>query len=297
MEPDERNPAGDQIYTGEVHRGVWQVSAAHPPVSAADLSAARDLFAAACDGAALPVSDEEAPEVMEAAARAIFMEDDEPEHRDGALWVEGSHRYLAALIFRQRFARVWDVEQAVADELADWEEYHEIDDDLGLGDFAPEQGEVLLEGEWSTFYRAEMVGWQGLSADDVAAMDGRMAELGLEPLGDLVAEAAGPIVLRGYGAAGANLHATWMVGGFDTRVIDLFTTFEGGGSLTTTTNPMAFPDEAAGVYKDSHPGMAPAELKARHDARLRELAAEGRVATETTPELLALARSIDEFMA
>lgn len=296
FDPDEAvNPAGNQIYSGEVHGGVWQISACHPAVSAEDLSAACALFAAAREP--LPVSDAEAAAVTEAASQDVFMEGVAVVHQDGAVSVEEAHRYLAALVFRQRFRHVWDVERAEADDLAEWKEY--IDDDV-FGDFAadePERGEVLLNGSWSTFFRTEMVGWQGLSEDDVAAMDGKMKALGLEPLGDLVAEAAGPIVLRGYGAARATLHATWMVGAFNTRVIDLFTTFEEGGSLTTTTNPMAFPDEAAGVYKDSHPNLAPDALQERHDRRLKELAAQGRTPAEAEPDLLALARSIDEFMA
>ena len=60
---------------------------------------------------------------------------------------------------------------------------------------------------------------------------------------------------------------------------------------------MAFPDEAAGVYKVSHPDLAPAGLRERHDWWLEKLAEDGREPAAAEPDLLALARSIDEFMS
>ena len=292
---DDINTAGNHIYSGVVRQGILELSAAHPPVSAQDLQQACDLFAAACQGEALPVSDEEAAAVLEAAQKDIFLEDEALVHRDGALTAEDAPCHMAVRIFRQRFRHAWDVEQAEAAELELWEEYH--DDPFGSDlDDAPPVDEVLLEGSWSTFHGGTMEGWQGVTAEDLASMDARMKGLGLEPLGDLVALAAGSIVLRGYGAADAPLFATWMVGAYNIRVVDLFTTFKGKGSLTTTNNPVVVPNEPASVYKQSFPGLEPDRLFEQHKEKLASLADEGHTPGAHEPDLIALARSIDEFM-
>ncbi len=291
MEAFQVNTAGDHLYRGKMRSGAWQVEACYPPASREDLEQACALFAFACRGEPLPVSDEEAEAVLAAVEKDIYLHEEEIEHRGGALVPDESPRFLATQVFRQRFRHVWDVEQGEAIELALYKDFYEdpLDDE-------PPRGEVLQKGGWSTFYHSTMEGWQGLTAEDVAAMDGRMKEIGLEPLGDMVAEAAGAIVLRAYGSPGARLLATWMVGAFDTRVVDMFTTFEEGGSLTTTTNPVVFSDEPAGLFKQKLLGGTPAQLFKMHREKLLELGEQGRAAAEQEVTLEGVARSIDEFM-
>ena len=293
---DEVNTAGNQIYAGRITGGQWQVTAACPAVPSRHLRQACELFAAACRGEALEISEEEGADLQDAAGTDLFLEGCHLEFGEGTVMAEDCPRHLAALIFRHRFREVWDVEQAEAAELKLWQE---LDDDVFGCDFDddPGLGEVLLEGSWSTFHHGTMEGWQGLTPEDVAAMDAEMKGLDLEPLGDLVALAAGSIVLRGYGAAGATLYGTWMVGAFDTRVVELFSTFQEAGSLTTTSNPVAICDEAAAVFKQSFPGQEPQQLFQHHQQRLEELMGQGHVVVEAEPDLAALARSIDEFMA
>ena len=288
----EVNTAGNHLYSGVLRHGAWEVSAAHPAASRKDLEQACALFAAACQGEALPVTDEEAAGVQKATKKDIFMEDDPIIHQEGALSLESEpFRHLAALVFRQRFRHVWDVDQAEAAEQELWDSVS--DDPLGE---EPELGEILLHGSWSTFHHGTMEGWQRITAKEMATMDAQMKDLGLEPLGDLVAASVGNIVLRGYGASGATLYGTWMVGVFDTRVVDLFTTFEQGGSLTTTSNPVVLSDKDTGVFKQSFAAASPDKLYQQHQQKLEELTKQGRTPTEAEPDLIALARSIDQFM-
>lgn len=152
-------------------------------------------------------------------------------------------------------------------------------------------GEVLFEGKAGTYT-------DGTFEDEAALEEiGKgMAELGLEPLGDFVLDRFGGVRVRGWAGAGLPFHAIAHRSAFSALTVDLYTRFDDGTSLTTST--IAAPEHPErGVFRRSRAAGTVKELHETHLEGIEEHARAGRSPVEPETTLLGVIEAIDEFLA
>lgn len=293
--------AGRQRYRGTVSKGVWRIEETYPRVTVAALREALELAAQARAGAALTLRS--ASEAREVHARVMkedaFLFESDPLTVDGArLVLAAPHEALLTMVgqhaFRHRYAAVWSIPPD-EDEGEEADPFAQLAAALSRSIAAPTSREVLLEGAFSVYRRADLLALQTVDPAEVAATDRAMADLGFVLLGDLVCEKAGDVVIRGYAQPqGGDTWAVLMVGTLGQGGFDLSTDLAGGGSLTTTTTPGQKDDARRRSWKRSFPAGTPlAALWRAHRERLASLTKKAGEPVAVTADLAALAAAID----
>ncbi|NIP60856.1 MAG: hypothetical protein GWM92_20580 [Gemmatimonadetes bacterium] len=152
-------------------------------------------------------------------------------------------------------------------------------------------GEVLFEGWAGTYHDGTF--------EDEAGLEGvgaGMAELGMEPLGDFVLDRFGGVQVRGWAGAGLPFHGIVHKSAFSGLTVDLYTRFDDGTSLTTST--IAAPEDPEhGIFRRSRAGGSVEELHETHMEALAEHAEAGRAPVEPGTTRLGVIEAIDEFLA
>ncbi|MCE7869335.1 hypothetical protein DYH09_03045 [bacterium CPR1] len=154
-------------------------------------------------------------------------------------------------------------------------------------------GELILKGKKSAYHRSSLVDLPWLTEEDVDLADRELAELGYEPVGDLMADAMAGAMLRGYCRPGGTAWASITTGAQGEFIREFFSNCEDGSSLTTTTLPEAEARPARKLLKLSCPELEVRELLAAHEAELKKL---GLKPGPTGSDLIALAADVDDYL-
>jgi hypothetical protein len=182
---------------------------------------------------------------------------------------------------------------------------------------APHGPELVYQGERSAFRRANMselqprAGLTGLfralyPAHDlgpprdlreaVRRVDEAMAKCGLAPMGDMVCEVFGEVVIRGYAGEAGDAHGLLYAGTTGQFAYEFNTQFGDGSSHTTSINPGADHPEIKSVH--SHfPGSSVEHLFERHRKAITARAESGVRPADHPRDLAVLAARIDDFLA
>jgi hypothetical protein len=229
--------------------------------------------------------------------------------------------YLALHVFRDRFAEgPWDVRSGAQAEREADEEFEKMLAAIGNKldqAFAAPRGETLVfQGRRSAFRSADIRAVKskvnladlfrrlypardpGDSLDlqeAVARVDGAMVSEGLESMGDMVCEAFGDIVLRGYGRAAGDLYGLAYAGTMGQFLYEFNTRFSDGSSITTSIHHGQNRKEIKSRHAQ-FPNASVEELLAHHVAAVEKHTV-GDVKPEPHPMSLAtLAERIDDFL-
>jgi hypothetical protein len=291
---DAKAEAARMRFRGTVRGGAWQIEEAWPEAPCEAIRGAVDLTVAVEAGQGLMARDEEeAAAIAEGAARHPML-DHRGTRREGLLFTRDSwaERYLALVIFRLRYARIWNTKPFEEEDDEMFEEWSETESALA----APHAEEVLLDGRAARFYAADLRQLAKLDRDALAQAEEGMRAIGLEPVGDVCCDRAEAVVVRGYGAQGRLGWGAHMQAIDGQAYTEFVTRFADGSHLTTCNNPNAesFPDSA--LYSRVYEGANVAQLQARHVDGMERLANHrGTVPAVIEPTLLGLARAMDDY--
>lgn len=290
--------AGRQRYRGRVTKGVWRIEEGYPRLTETALREALELAAQARGGTALTLhSPKEAQDVHARVMREdAFLFESNPLTVDGERLVLATpHEALLTMVgqhvFRKRYPTLW----SVPDEDEDEDPFADFAAALTKQLAAPATREVLFEGAFSVYRRADLLALETADPDEVQATDAAMTDLGFVHLGDLVCEKAGDVVIRGYAQPrDGDTWAVLMVGTLGQGGFDLSTDLASGASLTTTTTPGQEHDMRRKSWKWSFPpDTPPATLWRAHRERLAQMTKNFGAPLPVTADLAALARAID----
>ena len=225
-----------------------------------------------------------------------------------------------------------DDESDQADEAADLDEEtgddEDDDDDVDFDELiadigakvsralaAPHGAELVYQGERSAFRRANMGDLKprtGLTdlfralypahdlgpprdlREAVRRVDEAMAKCGLAPMGDMVCEVFGEVVIRGYAGEAGDAHGLLYAGTTGQFAYEFNTQFGDGSSHTTSINPGTDHPEIQS-YHSHFPGASVEHLFERH--RKAVAGRDGVRPAEHPRDLAVLAARIDEFLA
>ena len=127
-----------------------------------------------------------------------------------------------------------------------------------------------------------------------ASVDAALAALGFAPIGNLICERLGDVKVRGFARSGP-IYGVYLRSLMSSGVVEFFTSFEDGATLTTSTNDgQELPHKR--LFKRCLADAEPAELLAAHEEVVAEIAGQGAAPVEIAPTLEGLARSIDDYM-
>jgi ankyrin repeat protein len=128
------------------------------------------------------------------------------------------------------------------------------------------------------------------------AVDADMTELGFLALGDLVSDRIKDVLVRGYGAEGAEAVAVWNLGPFG-GARDFVSTLDDGSSLTTTTHEETRTSAARRSYARALVDAPSWVLHHKHALRVARRAAALSARPQRAPATLAgLAAALDAFL-
>lgn len=183
-------------------------------------------------------------------------------------------------------------------------DHEDVELDLGdlfgvtTGDWP--QGDVVHEAASGRVYvavRSDLLG------NDVVATTGPMLEAferaGATRVGDLVCDASPTILIRGVADERARWFGVLVVPPYVEVVVEVYSRFADGSSLTTTTNPFAgLGGPGLGIYREPLPaGTPPDELVRAHERAVAEHELEKATSVELVrPDLVGLAAAFDEFL-
>jgi hypothetical protein len=284
--------SGDMRFRGTVSRGVWRLTHASPKAPADTLAAALALFTRSLGRAPFEAaSAAEASAIVALAARGGQFSDDVPVAAGRTIRVaDGLRPYLAMVAFRHRFARgPWDARSAQAADEADAAEWADLANEL-TGLFAAPRDEALVHQGKRSAFRAADISKVKAARGKVAAIDAAMAAGGLRPLGDMVCEVFGDLVIRGYRSDAGDAYGMLYAGTTGQLVYELYTAFRDGSTLTTSINQGAGKGKARFVHL---PDASVETVVARHAAAVTRSRARPQ---QHAPELAGLAREIDAYL-
>lgn len=159
---------------------------------------------------------------------------------------------------------------------------------------APTTGVLVLEGRRGRYYEADPE-LRHLSAGSVGQ---RMAAVGYELVGGLLAERFRRVLVRGFARLGGQTYGLLLLPPENYRVIEFYTRFADGSSLTSTNHPGPGDDPSRMIFRRRHSredGVADLEGRHREDVGAHA-AARGTTALECVPTLRGLAEALDEFL-
>lgn len=300
---DDEGDAGKQRYRGTVKKGVLRLDLAYPAVNAALLREALALAREAREGKALTMRS--AREAEELRTKVMASSDGCLFTGKSALVADGAALRLAqpddafltiaaAYVFRARWSTVWPVAAEEEDEDGP-DALEQLAATITKAIAAPSSAEVIHEGTFSQYRRADLFALKGVDRAKVEATDRRLAKLGFVHIGDLVCVKAGDVVVRGYAAPeGGDAWAVLMQGTFGQGGFDFASETEGGASVTTSTTPGQSDDPRKKTFKRSYPPGTPFdELWREHRERLALVEKEHGRTVPVKPDLAALCAAID----
>jgi hypothetical protein len=318
--------AGDMRFVWTLARREWKLTHAHPAATRQEIEAAAQLFDWVSGRQAFTARDDaEAAALIEQAREGNHFgteKKDQPAVSGRRIRVRAPWRpYLAMLAFRHRFATgPWDTvasRQADAAFEADWDRLiADVGAKFSQALAAPRDEELIHRGQRSAFRRARMSQIKGgpalaqlfrtlypardlgsfLDLDEgVRLVDESMAKFGLTPLGDMVCEAFGEIVIRGYAREADDVHGLVYAGTLGQFAYEFNTQFTDGSSLTTSINPgLDVPEIQSRHVHVPHATVE--ELFERHAAGIAERLQGGSSPAEHGTSLAELAGRIDQFL-
>lgn len=258
--------AGDMRFRGVVERGRWKLTHAHPATTATALKEALRIFAAIPGRTPFPTRNRAEGEAIAALGREAghfgAEAKDQPVVSARGITVKARpwRHYLAMCVFRHRFAEgPWDTRSAQAAEQASSAEFDAMLGTIGetfSRQFAAPRGEELVfEGRRSAFRRADIFQVEarlnladlfrrlypahdpGASVDlsrAVTLVDQAMTRKGMVSLGDMVCEAFGEVVIRGYAREAGDVYGLTYAGTLGQFVYEFNTRFSDGSTITTS---------------------------------------------------------------
>jgi hypothetical protein len=301
-------PALNQRYRGDVVGRVWRIHESHPPLEHRALAEGLDLARYAA------VEHERHELLDEAEARAVV----KLARRDPTLWdlrVQQDGRtvwsksdivgHLPKVIFRHRFARYWDIAAHDREAARLYEERVKMQRrmrragaEMARRRAAPHDADVLFRGRLGPHWRSDIARLGELEQETRERIDGALADLGFQHVGDLVAKKQRDIVIRTYASADHFSMGVLMAKRTMYLGVEFFSRFEDGSNLTTTTNVAIESRPQLKLYIRAHPGLEPAALYERHRwgiDRFRTHKATHPVPLEAS--LLGVAREYDAALA
>ena len=199
----------------------------------------------------------------------------------------------AEVIYKGAFATYVRADPAAFDEPT-------IDD---LGDALDEQlsaqrvlflREVL--GEESAAGEDEPEAAEDFDVGSLPVVQGAFEALGFGHIGDLASPKLPGVTVRGFAGVEGTAYGTHMRSPLVSGVVEFYTAFDDGSSLTTSTNDEVPTLPHKEIYGQALPDATPAALLEAHDARVAEMSAEGRSPQVAEPTLEGLAQTVDAFL-
>ena len=317
--PLDDHGAADQRYQGQICDGAWQLEQAAPARQREELELALALCAQVEGvGPVLANSEQEAAAVVATAASTLELQ----QRGERLICSDDARREVVRLLFRQRHGHSWVLEPdpATQAELPDAEEmslaFIEAGQAIGgmlsdLMDPSAPDGELLLQGQASQFFRADlqqraqdnpllklagMLGQGELESGwTMDSVETEMQALGLGRLGDLVCDKFPNVPMRGYAAPEGDTYGTLVSTGMGETFPEFYSQFDDGASLITSVKE-ATPDPERGLHKRTYQGQSLAELYAEHRLGVEELTQGGARALTVEPNLAGLAAAIDAYL-
>ncbi len=322
-----RVKAGGMRFRGVVERGRWKLTHAHPKVTGAELRAALKLFGGiAARGPFTTKSTGEADAVLELGRKGRHFGDeakDQPVVSGRGITVRSRQwrPYLAMNVFRHRFAAgPWDALSGQAAEQRSADEFDvivgAIGEKLSQAFAAPRGTQPVFEGRRSTFLRADILKVRarlnlvelflrlypardpGASVDlprAVTLVDEAMVGKGMVSLGDMVCEAFGEVVIRGYAREAGDVYGLTYAGTMGQFIYEFNTQFTDGSAITTSIHQGQNRKELK--FHHAQFPNAPVEELLDHHLAAVDKRTTGTVKPMPHPMALeALAERIDDFL-
>jgi len=319
--------AASMRFRGVIERGKWKITHAYPRVTRRELQAALEIFEWIPGRTALSTrSAAEAAAVVELGRQGGHFgneKKDQPVVSGRTIKVRSRHwrHYLAMTFFRHRFAEgPWDVRSAQAAEQASQAEFDQMLETIGAklnqAFAAPRDEEAVFEGRRSTFRRADILRVRSkldlrdlfrrlYPASDtgqrvdlqqaVGIVDQAMVRQGMTSMGDMVCEAFGDIVIRGYAREAGDVYGLTYAGTTGQFIYEFNTRFTDGSALTTSIHHGQNRKELK-FHHAQFPNAPVEELLAHHLAAVDKRTTE-KVKPAPHPVALAtLAERIDDFL-
>lgn len=303
-----------QRYRGSVVRpGVWALDAAFPPVPASVLRRALALSAATEAGDSVEAESEElAAEAARLASedfgfgseigaegRSLYARDQEGKTSRALLTMSAGKLFM--LTFQDHWPLKDLLEGEEDDEASEFASQlaqmgQKLGQAMARAQGAPPAGPLVLKGKHGEWHRGDMAGLAHVTPEDLAWMDREMEALGMRLMGDLTGATIPGTILRGYGHPQGFCYGTATASSGGEFLYEFVSEFTDGTSLTTTTMPGVKDEPKRKSVKRSHPLASPEELLRLHEAEARRLEATGLALREAEPELVGLARAVDEFV-
>jgi hypothetical protein len=295
--------AGRQRYRGTVKNGVLSIAETHPAVEPAILSQALALSQALESGNQLPIdSEQQGLAVLELIRlnEGLMFRKSIVEVRGSQLVFtcdqEGLLAFAAVFVFRLRFGatwpvKVWDQAQPNPRGSVDRDRKRFVGDRV-----PPEAGEPIHNGRSASFSRGAITNFP-------AAFDAELTASGFVLLGDVICSKLASRVLRGYGHQSETAYGSFSSSAGDLGAFEIFSVFEDGARLTTTTNVRATTDAKRKLFGFAHPelalgqrGNAVRELLKLHTEEAKKLAQQHGPLRAAPSQLAAYASSIDDAL-
>ncbi len=326
----DRSAAGSQIYRGPVKHSQWLITETFPELKADQLAEARALcLQIGVDGPLAARDKDELRYVREACKKSMWVDPESDELVIKGLEIGVIPKTKAALVmmfFRNRFRGIWDVttsEQQDYEQKSEWQaSMDDLASAINTAVSVSRSDELVFQGAYSTYYRADItkaaeelisvvtdaagqglnqLNQKGIQIDPVVHADKEMKALGFKILGDMVCEAMGDVIMRGYGHADETCYGVFMLGAFGQMGTDFYTAFTDGSSQTTTTTPARDipPDVDAdnGIYRRSASELTVEALYMLHLSMLIELTEDGgRKIRKAKADLEFFAEAVDAFL-
>lgn len=156
----------------------------------------------------------------------------------------------------------------------------------------PPGKELIYAGSFGRFFPSEITQLEHVVAEDRSLLDGEMEALGFKSLGGLCCNKIPGTSMLGYaGGDGAYAVGTASQGGM--FVVEFYTAFQDGSSVTTSTNPDVEDIKKKKILRKSFTHLEPAELLAEHRKAVRD---RGQQPVVGEASLKGLAQAIDEYL-
>ncbi|MGH7729693.1 MAG: hypothetical protein ACRENJ_00400, partial [Candidatus Eiseniibacteriota bacterium] len=319
--------AGDMRFKGVIERGRWKVTHASPAATKKQLEAALEIFGWIAKRGAFPArTAAEARAVTELGRTGRHYSHEAKDQpvvsgRTIALRSRQWRHYLAMDVFRHRFAAgPWDAASGQAAELQSGDEFDQmlaaLGDKLSQAFAAPRGEETVFEGKASTFRKADILAVRskldlaelfrrlypardpGASVDlqrAVTIVHEAMVAKGMASLGDMVCEAFGDVVIRGYAREAGDVYGLTYAGTMGQFIYEFNTQFSDGSSLTTSIHHGQNRKELK-FHHAQFPNASVEELLDHHLAAVDKRTTEKVKPVPHPMALATLAERIDDFL-
>jgi hypothetical protein len=290
-------PEGRQRYVGSIKGGKWEIDRSHPSMDSQTLTAAMQF--ASREPIEMPTEEQaqRAAEVAQMDLDGTFMN----VLREGKLLTglmrdepdESVTEIIRGFAFAVAFEEgPWSFQDL--DEEEEDEELAELTAQLNAALTQPDPtGKALVyAGQFGRYFPGDLLSMPTLIEQDRKILDQEMQELGFESLGELTCNKMHNMVLRGY-AGGDGCYAIGQASYGGMFVVEFYTAFVDGSSVTTSTNPHVSHIPKKKIYRSSHCALEPEGLLREHE---KALAKHGQKAKSGAATLEGLAQAIDEYM-